>query len=171
MIKKLNILVYYLFAQHLPKSTFPGGKIYKKIRYLLLKKVFKYCGKNINIENNAYIGNGSGIRIGNNSGIGERCQLYGKINIGSDVMMAPDVIILTRNHNIKRKDIPMRLQGMDEEKQVTIEDDVWIGTRAIIMPGVTIRRGSVIAAGSIVTKDVEAYTIVAGIPAKVIKMR
>jgi len=83
MIKKLNILVYYLFAQHLPKSTFPGGKIYKKIRYLLLKKVFKYCGKNINIENNAYIGNGSGIRIGNNSGIGERCQLYGKINIDS----------------------------------------------------------------------------------------
>lgn len=171
MIRKILLITYYLFAQHLPKSTFPGGRIYKKIRYLLLKKLFKKCGKNVNIENNAYIGDPKDISIGDNSGIGSYCQLYGAITIGKDVMIAPEVIMLTRNHKFSRKDIPMRLQGMEKEKPIIIEDDVWIGTRVIIMPGVKIKKGSIIAAGSVVTKDVEPYSIVGGVPAKLIRKR
>jgi maltose O-acetyltransferase len=147
------------------------GKQSKYIREFLAKKIFLKCGHDINLENKAYFGTGKNISIGNYSGIGTKCELYGKITIGNDVMMAPEVIILTRNHKFNRTDIPMRIQGMDTEKPVIIEDDVWIGTRTIIMPGVKIGRGSIIAAGSIVTKNISSYSIVGGIPAKLIKKR
>jgi maltose O-acetyltransferase len=65
----------------------------------------------------------------------------------------------------------MRQQGRADLKSVVIEDDVWIGTRAIILPGVTVHHGSIIAAGAVVTKDVPEYAIVGGNPAKVIKYR
>ncbi|MEA3423389.1 MAG: DapH/DapD/GlmU-related protein, partial [Bacillota bacterium] len=75
------------------------------------------------------------------------------------------------NHNFSEKDIPMIMQGDSEPAPVVIEDDVWIGARTVILPGVVIHEGSIIAAGSIVTKDVQAYSIVGGNPAKLIKMR
>ena len=85
-------------------------------------------------------------------------------------MMGPDVVILTHTHNIDRTDIPMGDQGSLVAK-VTIGNDVWIGMRSIIMPGVKIGNGAVIGAGAIVTKDVPDYAIVGGVPAKVIKYR
>lgn len=80
--------------------------------------------------------------------------------------MAPEVIILTVNHEFSRTDIPMRLQGISEKKPVIIEDDVWIGIRSITMPGVVISKGSIVAAGSIGKKDVPEYCIVGGSPSK-----
>ena len=88
-----------------------------------------------------------------------------------NVMMGPNVSIYTSNHKFDRTDIPMIKQGNSETKPVIIENDVWIGANVIILPGVTIHEGSIIAAGAVVTKDVECYTIVAGNPAKVIKKR
>ena len=85
--------------------------------------------------------------------------------------MGPDVQIYTRNHRYDRIDIPMYEQGESEIKEVKIGNDVWIGARSIILPGVTIGDGAVIAAGSIVTKDVESYAVVGGNPAKIIKYR
>jgi len=70
-------------------------------------------------------------------------------------MMAPEVIILTWNHKFDRTDIPMRLHGSGACKPVIIEDDVWIGQRVIIMPGVTLGKGSMIGPGSVVTKSVD----------------
>ena len=85
-------------------------------------------------------------------------------------MMGPYVTILTHTHKIDRTDIPMGQQG-NIVKEVVIGNDVWIGMRSIIMPGVKIGNGAVIGAGAVVTKDVPDYAIVGGVPAKVIRYR
>ena len=86
-------------------------------------------------------------------------------------MIARDTIILGKSHKFKSLDIPMNLQGVDSSKKTTIEDDVWIGLRAVILPGVKISKGTIIGACSLVNKDTEPYGIYAGIPAKLIKRR
>ena len=85
-------------------------------------------------------------------------------------MMGPDVVILTHTHKIADITIPMGQQG-SEVRPVTIGNDVWIGMRSIIMPGVTIGNGVVIGAGAVVTKDVPDYAVVGGVPAKIIRLR
>jgi maltose O-acetyltransferase len=91
--------------------------------------------------------------------------------IGKDVMMGPEVMIYTSNHETNRTDMPMIEQGDTQAIPVVIEDDVWIGARAILLPGVHIGKGAIVAAGSIVTKAVPPYTIVGGNPAKEIRKR
>ena len=113
---------------------------------------------------------GGEISIGTGSGWGVNCLVHGPLEIGDKVMMGPDVVILTHTHNIDRTDIPMGDQGSRIEK-VTIGNDVWIGMRSIIMPGVKIGNGAVIGAGAVVTKDVPDYAIVGGVPARIIKFR
>lgn len=85
-------------------------------------------------------------------------------------MMGPEVTILTHTHRIDRTDIPMGQQG-SMVSEVVIGDDVWIGMRAIILPGVRIGSGAVIGAGAVVTKDVPDYAVVGGVPARVIRYR
>ena len=85
-------------------------------------------------------------------------------------MMGPNVTILTHTHIIDRTDIPMGQQGM-RIAEVVIGNDVWIGMRVIIMPGIKIGDGAVIGAGAVVTKDVPDFAIVGGVPAKIIKYR
>ena len=113
---------------------------------------------------------GGGIFIGSGSGLGVNCSVHGPLRIGENVMMGPDVTILTHTHNIERTDIPMGHQG-SRVSEVVIGNDVWIGMRAIIMPGVKIGNGVVIGAGAVVTKDVPDYAIVGGVPAKIIRYR
>ena len=110
-------------------------------------------------------------KIGNNSGIGINCEVYGPVEIGENVMMGPEVVIYTSGHNYSRTDIPIMQQGSTDKKAVKIGNDVWIGRRAIIMPGVSVGDGCVIGAGAVVTHDVPAFTVVGGVPAKVIKER
>jgi maltose O-acetyltransferase len=74
-------------------------------------------------------------------------------------------------HEFSRTDIPMSLQGYREEKTVTIGDDVWLGRNVIVMPGVTIGKGAIVAASAVVTKDVGEFDIVGGIPASIISSR
>lgn len=133
------------------------------------KLMLPKCGDNVNIEKNAT----SSIRteIGNNSGIGVNAHFYGKVIIGDNVMIAPDCVIYVRNHESSRLDIPMCKQGSTEERPVVIGNDVWIGGRVIILPGVKIGDGAIVGAGSVVTRDVSEYDIVAGNPARVIKNR
>ena len=111
------------------------------------------------------------ISVGNNSGLGIDNVLQGDITIGDNVMFGPDVRIITSNHAFDRLDIPMREQGYEEEKPVVIGNDVWIGTRVLILPGVTIGDGCVIGAGAVVTKDIPPYSVAVGVPAKVVKNR
>ena len=85
--------------------------------------------------------------------------------------MGQDVIVYTTRHKDDRVDIPMREQGMAEVLPVTIGNDVWIGSRVIILPGVTIGDGCIIGAGAVVTKDVPPYSVVGGVPGRIIRKR
>ena len=166
----INRIFYNLIARRLPSSENKVfGKLSKKIRATFFKNITNCKAKNINIQKNCFFE--SNVRIGDNSGIGINCLVQGPTIIGNDVMMGPDVVILTSNHRFDRIDIPMIKQGFQKKKEVIIEDDVWIGTRAIILPGVKIGKGSIIAAGAVVTKNVPSYVIVGGCPAKIIKRR
>ncbi len=80
------------------------------------------------------------------------------------------VVVITRNHGHDRTDIPMTRQGYNNAP-IVIEDDVWIGFRAVVLAGVTIGRGSIVGSGAVVTKDVAPYSVVGGVPARVIKSR
>jgi acetyltransferase-like isoleucine patch superfamily enzyme len=111
-----------------------------------------------------------GVRIGRNSRINRNCTLDARspLTIGDNVSLSPEVIILAGTHDVNDPTFPPSPVG---PYAVAIEDHVWIGTRAMILPGVTVGRGAVVAAGSVVTKDVPPLTIVAGVPAKPIGMR
>jgi len=115
---------------------------------------------------------GVGLKVGNNSSIGPYSYIgcSGYIEIGDNVMMSPRVSIYSENHNFSETDRPMIEQGVTRSF-VIIEDDCWIAANAVILAGVTVGKGSVIAAGSIVTKDVPPYSIVGGNPARIIKSR
>jgi maltose O-acetyltransferase len=165
------LIMYYGLARFLPASNNRLGWPFRKIRRILCKSLFKKSGSNINIERGAYFGAGSELEIGHNSGIGVDCRVYGPVVIGDNVMMGPEVIILTDNHKFDRLDIPMCQQGHLESETVVIDDDVWIGTRVIILPGVKIGKGAIVGAGAVVTRDVPEYTIVGGNPAKFIRAR
>lgn len=172
-MKYLCLISYLLFLKHLPATngTFPMRSVVRRLRSFVGKYLFDKCGSNINIERGADFGKGNGIEIGDNSGLGINCYVRGPLIIGKDVMMGPDVMIFHGDHAMSRRDIPMRLQGDSISKPVIIGDDVWIGARSIILKGVRIGKGAVIAAGAVVSKDVPEYAIVGGVPARVIKYR
>ena len=85
--------------------------------------------------------------------------------------MGPDCVALTRNHAFMDRSVVIREQGYTEDKPIYIDDDVWIGQRVIILPGVHIARGTVVGAGAVVTKDTVPYSVVGGNPARLLKMR
>ena len=160
---------YYHIAIHLPVSYDHGGRIGQQLRAICAKRFCPYIGKEVNIEKGAMIT--SLTEVGDHSGVGINAKLHGKVVIGKDVMMGPDVVIHTRNHAFTSTDTPMRKQGFDAEKTVFIGDDVWIGERVIILPGIHVGTGSILGAGAVVTKDVPDYAIVGGNPAHVLKYR
>ncbi len=167
------LISYLCFARWLPATdnAFPGMRAVRRLRSWFACKCLDYTGQNVNIEHLADFGTGKGISLMDNSGIGIRCRIRGPLKIGKDVMMGPEVIILGGCHKYDRTDIPMRLQGDSGTMETIIGNDVWIGTRAIIMPGVRIGNGVIIGAGAVVTKDVPDYAIVGGIPARILKYR
>ena len=169
LIKLLALILYYSIGKNLPISGYPfGGKLTREIT---CRYIFEKCGNNINVEHGASFGKGNHIIIGDNSGIGINARLPNAITIGRDVLMGPDVVVFATSHRFEDVTQPMRTQGFTDLQPVNIEDDVLIGTRVIIMPGVTIGKGSIVGAGAVVTKDVPPYAIVGGVPAKIIKYR
>ncbi len=107
----------------------------KPFAIFLCKYIFDQIGAQVNIEKNVFFGSGRDISIGEQSGIGVNAWVQGPLHIGKYVMMGPDVLIYTKNHEYARTDIPMIHQGDTEPLPVVIEDDVWIGARVIILPG------------------------------------
>lgn len=108
-----------------------------------------------------------GFIMGENSVINSNCRIdtRGGIEIGSNVSISEDVILLTADHDLDSTDFKGR------NKKIIIYDFVWIGTRTMLLPGVTIGEGAVVAAGSVVTKNVDSLAVVGGVPAKFIRER
>lgn len=119
---------------------------------------------------NLYIGNGKNVKIGSGCRINENVYLE-KVTVGNDVLIAPNVSILSRMHAFERMDIPISLQGYSQDRAVTISDDVWIGRNAVVLPGVIIGKGAIVGAGAVVTHSVPDFAIVAGVPAKILRFR
>ena len=121
------------------------------------------------IESFACINNAVGdVIIGDHTRIGLHNTIIGPVDIGNHVNLAQGITVTALNHNFSDTNKRIDEQGVSTNP-VTIEDDVWIGANAVILPGVTIGEHCVVAAGAVVTKDVPPHSLVAGVPAKVIK--
>lgn len=139
------------------------------------KTRFKHCGKNLSLQSGGTFTYDK-ISIGDDCFINVNAVMAsndqgGDIIIGNHVAIGPGVGIFGVNHDIEKVGEWMIHSHRSTDKNVVIEDDVWIGANAVILPGVHVGRGSVIGAGSVVTKDVEPYSVNVGVPAKKIKQR
>ena len=126
-------------------------------------------GKNTYLDNQIHIAHNN--KIGNNCIIAGQVGFAGSSSIGDNVMIGRETIFLGKSHNVSSLNIPMDQQGNLKKPQTIVSDDVWFGARVIVMPGLKIGKGSIIAAQSVVTKDVDAYSVYGGVPAKFIKKR
>jgi acetyltransferase-like isoleucine patch superfamily enzyme len=115
---------------------------------------------------------GTGISIGRRTAVGLNNVILGQggVTIGNDCLLGPNVTLLSENHRFDSTTRPVREQG-EVRKALVIGDDVWIGAGSTVMSGIKIGNGAIVAAGSVVTKDVESYSIVGGAPASVIRLR
>lgn len=150
--------------------------VYKKAewRALRLKRHLNSCGKVVEIMNRCNFYNIKNITIGSNVFINHDCELdasYGRINIGNFVLIGQNVKLITVNHKYEDFNLPIYFQKAEVDQDIIVQDDVWIAANVTILPGVKIGKGSILAAGAVVTKNVEPYSIVGGVPAKLIKYR
>lgn len=171
------LIMYYSFARHLPKSSRSLiGRFSKWLRYRCAKRMFAECKGYVNLEQGAYVGNGKNIRVlaeGKICGIGKNFVCHNRIvTLHGDLLMGEDVLFQGGGHKFDSVDIPMGQQGNLPDSPLEIGEDVWIGARAIVLPGCKrIGAHSIIGAGAVVTHDVPDYAIVGGNPARIIRMR
>jgi acetyltransferase-like isoleucine patch superfamily enzyme len=138
------------------------------VRYRWIK-----YGRNVHMQSSTVVFSPNRhIVFGNNVGIGQYCVLQTDIEIGNDVMLAAHVGIIARDaHTFDQIGVTMFDSQRGDQYKVVIEDDVWIGFGAILLSGIRIGRGAIVAAGAVVRDDVPRYSIVAGNPAKVVRSR
>jgi maltose O-acetyltransferase len=171
LTRNLALFVYYAFAQHLPMQPMPGFRIGYAVRGWLARRIFKSCGEGVIVKSKAYFGSGAEIVLGDRSQIGQNARIEHDVIFGNDVVMGPDVVIMSSSHAFDALDVPINLQGATPKRPPVIGNDVWIGTRVIILPGVTIGDGAVIGAGSIVTRDIPPLAVAVGVPARMVRYR
>jgi maltose O-acetyltransferase len=169
-MRLVYLIAYRWIAARLPASASRAGSLWRVARRATARPLLASTGRDVNIERGA-IFPPDVVHLGDRSGLGINSQMKGPVTIGCDVMMGPEVLVFTTDHTFDDTSRPMREQGMAAIRPVTIEDDVWIGQRAMILPGVTVGRGSVVAAGAVVTKDVPPLSVVGGNPARVLRSR
>jgi acetyltransferase-like isoleucine patch superfamily enzyme len=158
-----------LFINPIKNKRGKGSLIRRRVRM----DVFPYndfsLGKNSTIEDFSTINNGVGdVEIGDRTRLGMANVIIGPVKIGNDIMFAQNIVASGLNHVYEDINVPIADQHV-YTSLITIEDEVWIGANAVITAGVTIGKHSVVAAGSVVTKDVPPYSIVAGNPARLLK--
>lgn len=167
--RKVFMALYYLIGIHLPSNRIPFMGFCNKIRSFIVSQSIIKSGKNNKINKGVLIS--ENLKLGDNVVINEGVRIRKGCSIGSFVELAPGVTLLTQNHEFNDINVPITNQGVSELKGIVIEDDVWVGTNAIVLPGITLSKGTVIGAGSVVTKDFPKYSVVAGNPARLIRIR
>ncbi len=169
--KALWLFCYYAVAIHLFDTPMPLSGISGAFRVLLARRIFKRCGERVVIGRGAVFGTGHLLELGDDSAINRDCWIANDTVIGNDVMMGPRVTVLSSAHEFSDTSRPMREQGASQRRPVRIGDDVWIGTQSILLPDVHVGSHSIIGAGSVVTRDVEPWSVLAGNPARLIRKR
>ncbi len=161
---------YVAVAKHLPYSyARVWGRPARWIRLACCSRFLAGCGNHVNIERGATFGRR--VWVGNYSDLGIDCKINGELHIGHNTFMGPQVMVYTTNHEFIRTDVPMMYQALTKERPVVIGNDVWIGARVILLPGVHVFDHAIIGAGAVVTKDVPEWAIVGGNPARIIRYR
>lgn len=160
-----SFFLFYGFVKYFPS---PFGDL---LRYVMIKPFIGRIGI-VRVYEGVTLWYPYRVYWGNNISLNEWVFIdgFGGVEIGNNVRIAHRSTILSSDHTYARRDIPIYKQAILASRTV-IEDDVWIGANVVIMPGVHIAKGAIVAAGSVVTKDVSSYSIVGGVPAKVISMR
>ena len=148
------------------------GKLGLVIRYSLLKNIAKHVGDNVSIQPDVYLFNVDKLSLGNNVSIHplSYIEASGGVTIGNDVSVAHGVTIMSESHVYSDINLPIKDQSLSFQ-EVKICDNVWIGEKAVVRAGRNIGTGSIIGAGAVVTKDVAPFSIMAGVPATVLKKR
>lgn len=165
-IKKLILPFYYFYRNYLPNHVFNKIPSYI-IRHFIYRVFYQIkIGKGSSIHLNCRI-NKTKIQIGINTAINRKCYLdsRGGLTIGNNVSISPEVHLITASHDVQSKEFTFYTLP------IIIEDYVWVGTRATVLPGVTLGKGCVVASGAVVVKDVDPFAIVGGVPAKTISTR
>lgn len=165
--KRLSLKLMKTIGKWLPDNRvgFGIGKFSSKIRYYLVKNIVDEMGDTVFIGKGAIIQ--KGVKLKNKSHIGNNSELRSGTIIESNNLMGPECKFYTSNHKYDKK--KLRVEGMTKISPILIKSDSWIGARCIILSGVTVGKGSIVGAGSVVTKDVPDYHLAAGNPAKIIK--
>lgn len=188
-IKKILFQIYIAILSSIPTE------IGVRLRYFGYKSLFKKTdgffrietgvtilgfknislGSNVIFNKNCYVYSHDGgiLIIGNNFSMNNNSQLgasFGKIIIGDDCAIAPNCVLRASNHTFDSTDIPFNKQG-HTYGEIIIRNDVWISSNCVITANTSIGKSSIIGAGSVVTKDVEPYSIMGGVPAKIIRKR
>lgn len=151
-------------------------RVWSRFRESLYRPLFDLHGSNFRFDPDGYYTYET-IEVGNDVFIGPRAQLsapQSRIVIGNKVMLGPNVTIMGGDHNtsqVGRFMFDVKEKLLENDLPVIIEDDVWVGAGATILKGVRLRRGCIVAAGALVTKDVPPYAIVGGVPARVMRFR
>lgn len=150
--------------------------VWRRFCMILLRPAFRKCGKHVLFDPADHF-NFENIELGDYVSIGKGATFLAtesRIILGNKVLLGPNVTIIGGNHNtsvVGKYMYDVLEKRPCDDQDVVIEEDVWIGANAIILKGVTIRRGAIVAAGALVNKDVPPYSIVAGVPARVIRLR
>lgn len=168
---------YGIFPQKALKRKLAGirksqGMVALVKRYALLRTMTKSIGDNVSVFSDVYLLNPENMKIGNNVSIQPMVYIeaFGGVSIGNDVSIAEGVSIFSVNHGFREIDIPIKDQEL-VPLPIVIEDNVWIGAKAIILGGVTVSSGTIVAAGAVVHDSTEKNAIVAGVPARTIRVR
>lgn len=187
MRRWLSFLMFAIVSHLRLKTTISLGARIKGSRFLRLGKQCRIqsgcfidapgphvvvLGERVHINRGAYLGAFAPVRIGDRTDINRSVSIdaRGPVTLGCDVLVGPYVQLITYQHEFSSPERPINVQGL-VTGPITIGDDVWIGAGAIVLAGVTIGSGSIIGAGAVVTRSCPPYSILAGVPARVIGMR
>ena len=168
--RALKLAIYYAIVAKLPNSRYMAVSNTIRLAYVTRVLGIMRADPASRFQDHIYISDGENVEIGEDCQINEYVFIEGA-HIGNHVMIAQRAAMYNMTHNFARTDIPMTQQGRRVGLNPVIEDDVWIGINAVILPGVRIRTGCVIGSNAVVTRDTEPFGVYGGVPARLIRDR